>query len=82
MAASVVPIIYDHTSKKVLRWAVLDFDSQLSDPAFKPANINERMLRIPMQIYKMFGHSGVVVSNGAPVPALTDIQNYVNANAP
>lgn len=76
MAASAVPVIYDHASKKVLRWAVLDFERQLSDRAFGAQNPSERVLRIPTQIYKMFGQSG------SGFPALNDIQSYVNGNAP
>lgn len=76
MAVHVVPVIYDHTSKKVLRWYLLDFESQLLDPAFNPANISEKMLRVPLQIYKTFGRSP------GGHAALPDIQNYVNANAP
>lgn len=75
MAVTVVPVIYDHLTKKALRWYLLDFASQLSDPAFNPKNHSEGMLYVPMTTYKMFGHI-----NG--VPALTDIQNYVIANAP
>lgn len=71
-----VPVIYDHTTKKVLRWFLLDYEHQRKDPAFNPSNLNEKLLNIPMSIYKTFGHT----SSG--LPSYIDIQNYVNANAP
>jgi hypothetical protein len=76
VAASIVPVIYDSMTKQVLRWFSLDFDSQLSDPAFGPANPNEKVFNIPLVAYLNFGR------NGSGIPALIEIQNYINANAP
>ena len=76
MPASVVPVIYDHSSKQVLRWYILDDESQLLDPAFNPANNSEAVLRILTETYRTFG----LTAEG--LPALSDLQNYVNANAP
>lgn len=73
MPISVVPVIYDQTTGQVLRWFLLDNDSQLNDLAFSP-NPGENILNIPFDVYQTFGSS----SEG--FPALQDIQAYVNAS--
>lgn len=70
---SVVPVIFDLATKRVLRWYVLDFESQLSDPAFNP-QAGEGVVYIPVEIYREFGKS----EHG--YPALDDIQAYIEAN--
>lgn len=76
MAISVVPVIYDSLTKQVLRWYLLDFESQLADPAFRPASPNESYISIPMDIYRTFGTS----QQG--FPSVDDLQEYVVRNAP
>ncbi len=76
MAIHVVPIIYNHTSKKILRWYVLDHAHQLNDPAFNPADLNERRFLIPLQLYQM------LAGNDPSQPMLYKLQDYVNSNAP
>ena len=76
MVASVIPVIYDSNSKQVLRWYILDFDNQLSDPAFLPAEVNEKIAYIRMATYETFGKSDT------GFPALTDLQDYINRNVP
>ena len=77
MSASVVPVIYDHTTKKVLRWAILDHESQLRDPAFGPQHLSERVLKVPAQIFKSFR-----TDPGTGIHVLHQVQDYVKANAP
>lgn len=79
MPASVVPVIYDHITRKVMRWYVLDHEGQLKDHAFGPQSIGERVLKIPMPVYRSFGKVPV---SGNIVPALAALQNYVDAHAP
>ncbi len=66
MAASVVPVIYDLTSKKLLRWFILDFESQLTDPAWSP-QLGEGVILVPVDVYNVF-----VSPN--------DLQTYVTTN--
>jgi hypothetical protein len=72
----IVPVIYDHTSKKILRWYLLDHDYQLNDAAFKPHNSGERLLRITLPIYQ------TLAGMDASKPLLHKLQDYVTANAP
>ena len=75
MAISVVPVIYDRATKQVLRWYILDSESQRSDPAFNP-HFNEGKLDIFADIFNSFGKS----PNGTH--ALQDIQSYIKQHAP
>lgn len=76
MHPTVVPVIYDHNTKQVIRWYLLDFESQRTDPAFNPTHPNEKLLNIPLSLYKTFGKT----STG--LPSYIDLQNYVQANTP
>jgi O-glycosyl hydrolase len=73
VAASFVPVIYDKETKRVLRWATLDYDRQLSDPAFNPADESEAVLRIPAHTYANFGRWQ------RDIPLLNQLQAYVKA---
>jgi hypothetical protein len=76
VACGTVPVIYDYTTKKILRWYVLDFDYQLNDGAFQPQNLNERAIRIPLPIYQ-------ILAGGDPtLPLLHKLQEFVNGVAP
>ena len=76
MAIGVVPVIYDHASKQILRWYLLDHDYQLNDAAFKPQGNSERVVRIPLPIYQ------ILAGGDASRPLLHKLQDYVMANAP
>ena len=76
MAIGVVPVIYDHASKQILRWYLLDYDYQLNDAAFKPQNNSEKVIRIPLSIYQ------ILAGMDASKPLLHKLQDYVMANAP
>src|ERR1041385_172565 len=76
VAIGVVPVIYNHASKKILRWYVLDREDQLNDPAFKPQNNSEKIIRIPLPIYK------ILAGGDARKPLLHKLQEYINGNAP
>jgi hypothetical protein len=75
VAVGVVPIIYDHTSKKILRWYLLDHDYQLNDAAFKPQNNGERLIRCSLTLYQ------ILAGGDASLPLLHKLQDYVNGNA-
>lgn len=75
MTVQIVPVIYDHTTKKILRWYLLDFDRQLADAAFKPRDKSERMLKVPLQLYK------ALAGADPHRPLLHKLQDYVNGNA-
>ena len=77
MVAKFVPVVYDRITKAVKRWAVLDFDIQLSDPAFGPSEKNEAALRIPIEVYVTLR-----TDPATGYPALSAIQSYVSGNAP
>lgn len=74
MSASLVPVIFNRLTKRVLRAATLDYEYQLSDPAFWPKHPSESICMVPMKTYETFGKS----SSGFPL--LEDVQNYVNGN--
>jgi hypothetical protein len=76
VSIGVVPVIYDHATKKILRWYLLDFNYQLTDSAFGPQKISERVLRVPFQIYR------IIAGGDATRPLLYKLQDYVNATAP
>ncbi len=76
MSIHVVPVIYDHASKQILRWYLLDHVRQLNDEAFKPANSGERVHFISFQLYK------ALAGNDPAGPLLYKLQDYINGNAP
>jgi hypothetical protein len=76
VACSVIPVIYDRATKQIKRWYKLDFESQLADPAFQPADASEAMLKIPSGTYDILPE----FTNG--LPALDVLQAYINVNAP
>jgi hypothetical protein len=76
VAIGVVPVIYDHASKQILRWYLLDYDYQLNDAAFKPQNNSEKIIRIPLPIYQ------ILAGGDASKPLLHKLQDYVNGNVP
>ncbi len=73
MSVQVVPIIYNHLTKQILRWYLLDYDGQLNDPAFKPQNKEEKILYISLASYKILV--------GMDRPLLYKLQDYVIGNA-
>jgi hypothetical protein len=76
VAIHVVPVIYDHASKQILRWYLLDHVRQLNDSAFKPANNGERVHFISFQLYK------ALAGNDSSRPLLNKLQDYITGNAP
>lgn len=71
-----VPIIYDLSSKQILRWYILDSNKQLLDPAFNPQNPGEGILRVDISIYR------ALAGMDPALPLLHKLQDYVNGNAP
>jgi hypothetical protein len=76
VSINVVPVIYDHTTKKILRWYLLDYDYQLNDLAYKPTNLNEREFKLPIQLYR------ILVGMDDSKPLLHKLQAYINSSAP
>lgn len=68
-----VPVIYDIATKHVKRWVLLDYDSQMSDPAFGPLDSTESRIIIPRDIYYSFK-----ADQKTGTSALDKIQDYVN----
>ena len=72
---NVVPVIYDRATKKVKRWALLDFEHQRNDPAFQPNDSSEGLVDIPIAIFLSFR-----TDPNTGIHALDQIQDYVNDN--